>query len=70
MKQKAYDEKSDDETEKADGGAEDLDDDDLHKERAVGGVRDGRAAAHNADADAAHEVRNAESDARPESGVA
>ena len=66
----AYEEEGDDEAKKADGRAEDFDDDDLHEKRAVGCVGDGRAAAHNAHADAANQIRDAERDARPERGVA
>ena len=70
MEKKAYEEEGNDEAEEADGRAEDLNDDDLHEERAVGGVGDGRAAADNAHADAARQIRDAKRDARPERGVA
>lgn len=58
-----------DDAEEADGAAEDLHDEDLHEEAAVLGVRQRRAAAHDADADAAEEVGEADGQTGSKHGV-
>lgn len=60
---------SHDHAEQTDGAAEDLHDEDLHKEASVLGVCQGRPAAHDAHADPTEEVREAHGQPSSEHGV-
>lgn len=58
-----------DHTEQADGAAKDLHDEDLHEEAGILGVCQSCAAAHDAHADPAEEVREAHGQPSSEHGV-
>ena len=65
-REEIYQKNRDNETEEADGAAEDLHDEDLDEERGVGGVGEGGPGAHLAHADAAHQVSQPRGDPGPE----
>jgi len=65
-----HQQEADDETEQADGGRKNLNDEDLHEQRGVVRVRERGTAARDADGDAAEQVGQADSQAGPEQAVA